>query len=54
MAHLLDVKQTELLGAIGLGKALRLLQEVSDNERYAVHRLVQEVRRQDRPARPAH
>lgn len=49
MAHLLNVKQTDLLGSIGLGKALRLLQEVPNNDRYAIHRLVQEVRRQDRP-----
>ena len=49
MAHLLDVKQTELYGALGLGEALRLLQKVPDSERYAIHRLVQEVRRQDRP-----
>jgi tetratricopeptide (TPR) repeat protein len=49
MAHLLDVHQTRLYGALGLGKALRLLQEVPDSERYAVHRLVQEVRQKDRP-----
>ncbi len=49
MAHLLGVKEAELVGALGLGKALRLLQEVSDNKRYAIHRLVQEVRRQDHP-----
>lgn len=49
MAHLLDVRQTELYGALGLGEALRLLQKAPDSERYAVHRLVQEVRRQDRP-----
>lgn len=47
MAHLLGAKEAELVGALGLGKALRLLQEVSDNKRYAIHRLVQEVRRQD-------
>ena len=49
MAHLLGVKEVELVGALGLGKALRLLQEVSDNKCYAIHRLVQEVRRQDHP-----
>jgi len=49
MAHLLGVKETELVGALGLGNALRLLQEVSDNKRYVIHRLVQEVRRQDYP-----
>lgn len=47
MAYLLDVKPSELYGALGLGKALRLLQEMPDSERYAIHRLVQEVRRQD-------
>ncbi|NDP48426.1 MAG: hypothetical protein GZ085_08575 [Sulfuriferula multivorans] len=49
MAHLLDVEPIQLQGALGLGVALRLLQQVPDSERYAVHRLVQEVRRQDRP-----
>ena len=49
MAHLLDIKLTELYGALGLGVALRLLQKVPDSERYAVHRLVQEVRRKERP-----
>ncbi len=49
MAHLIDVKPTELYGALGLGVALRLLQQVPGNERYAVHRLVQEVRRKDCP-----
>jgi tetratricopeptide (TPR) repeat protein len=49
MAHLLDVQPTQLYGALGLGVALRLLQQVPDSERYAIHRLVQEVRRQDRP-----
>lgn len=49
MAHLLDVKETDLYGALGLGHALRLLQKVSDSKHYAIHRLVQEVRRQDHP-----
>jgi tetratricopeptide (TPR) repeat protein len=49
MAHLLDIQPTQLYGALGLGEALRLLQKVPDSDRYAVHRLVQEVRRQDRP-----
>ena len=49
MAYLLDVQPTRLYGALGLGEALRLLQKVPDSERYAIHRLVQEVRRQDRP-----
>ncbi len=49
MAHLLEVQPTHLYGALGLGEALRLLQKIPDSERYAVHRLVQEVRRQDRP-----
>jgi len=49
MAYLLNVKPSELYGALGLGKALRLLQEVPNSERYAAHRLVQEVRRHDHP-----
>lgn len=49
MAHLLNVKPVELHNALGLGVALRLLQQEKDSERYAIHRLVQEVRRQDKP-----
>jgi hypothetical protein len=49
MAHLIDVQPTELYGALGLGEALRLLQKTLEGERYSIHRLVQEVCRQDRP-----
>ena len=49
MAHLLDVRQTDLRRALGLGVALRLLQQVPDSERYSLHRLVQEVRRKENP-----
>lgn len=49
MMHLLEVQPTQLHGALGLGVALRLLQQVPDSERYAIHRLVQEVRRQNHP-----
>lgn len=52
MAHLLGKQSTQLYRALGLGVALRLLQKVPDSERYAVHRLVQEVRRQDQPLAP--
>lgn len=47
MAHLFDVPETEIYSATGLGIALRLLQVTSDGQRFAIHRLVQEVRRQD-------
>lgn len=44
---LLNVQNaTELTNALGLGTALRLLQKTSD-DRYAIHRLVSEVRRED-------
>jgi tetratricopeptide (TPR) repeat protein len=49
IAPLLGVQSTQLYGALSLGVALRILQKVPDTERYSVHRLVQEVRRQDRP-----
>lgn len=49
LAHLLDRPATQLYGALGLGVALRLLLQTADGERYAVHRLVQEVRRQENP-----
>ncbi len=47
--RLMALQPAKLYGALGLGVALRLLQQIPDSERYAVHRLVQEVRRQDRP-----
>lgn len=49
LAYLLDVPAIQLQSALGLGVALRLLQKVPDSDRYAVHRLVQEVRRQEQP-----
>ncbi|NTV46088.1 MAG: tetratricopeptide repeat protein [Chlorobiales bacterium] len=48
MASLLDEKETELSGALALGTQLKLLQKSSDN-RYALHRLVREVRRFEQP-----
>ena len=42
-------KQAELTGAIGLGAALRILHTVQGTDRYAVHRLVQQVRREQLP-----
>lgn len=49
MEYLLNLQPTCLHGALGLGKALRLLQKTPDGDRYSIHRLVQEVRRQDCP-----
>ena len=40
---------TDLTGALGLGVALRILQQSPDSERYAIHRLLQEVRREQLP-----
>jgi tetratricopeptide (TPR) repeat protein len=42
-------KSTELKNALGLGLTLRLLQKTPNDERYAIHRLVREVRREDVP-----
>ena len=36
-----------MAGALGLGLSLRLLQKTSQSERYAIHRLVAQVRRED-------
>lgn len=50
MCALLDVhEKTALTNALGLGSALRLLQKAPDRERYTLHRLVREVRREDAP-----
>ncbi|QSB03251.1 tetratricopeptide repeat protein [Methylomonas sp. EFPC1] len=40
-------KPSALTGALSLGIALRILQRSDDGERYAIHRLVREVRRED-------
>ena len=40
---------TELTGALGLGTALRILQQVPGTDSYAIHRLVREVRREQIP-----
>ena len=46
----LDVQdETDLIGALGLGAKLRLLQKSSDGQRYALHRLVRRVRREEIP-----
>ncbi len=50
LAVLADVKDVEqLTGALGLGVALRILRKTPGSERYAIHRLVQEVRREQCP-----
>jgi hypothetical protein len=41
--------QADLTGALGLGTALRILQPVPGADRYALHRLVREVRREQVP-----
>ena len=49
MTTLLDTDGTELIGALGLGTALRILQQTPGDESYALHRLVREVRREQAP-----
>lgn len=49
MASLLDKKELELSGALALGTQLKLLQKNTDEDRYALHRLVREVRRYEQP-----
>jgi predicted MPP superfamily phosphohydrolase len=47
LAALVGVEEpAELTGALGLGTALRILQREPDAERYTLHRLVREVRRE--------
>ena len=48
-ALLAESKPTNLTGALSLGCALRILQHADDNNAYAVHRLVREVRRAELP-----
>ncbi len=45
-------KSTALSGALSLGCELRILQRPADPDRYAIHRLVREVRRADIPLEP--
>jgi tetratricopeptide (TPR) repeat protein len=45
-------KASALTGALSLGVALRILQQPDGGERYAIHRLVREVRREDVPLEP--
>lgn len=49
LSGLLDVRPAQLSGALSLGVSLRLLQKTPKSERYALHRLVREVRREDVP-----
>ena len=50
LCHLLKVEDlSELMGALGLGTTLRLLNKPQNIESYAIHRLVREVRREDVP-----
>jgi len=49
MARLLEQKAAALEGALALGVELRIVQKLPDVDRYALHRLVREVRRVERP-----
>ncbi len=48
LSALVDQQETEILGALSLGVQLKLLQK-SGTDRYALHRLVREVRRCEQP-----
>ncbi|TAN70195.1 MAG: tetratricopeptide repeat protein [Methylobacter sp.] len=48
-ALLAESEATNLIGALSLGCALRILQQSDDKNAYAVHRLVREVRRVELP-----
>jgi len=48
-ALLAESEPINLIGALSLGCALRILQRADDNNAYAVHRLVREVRRAELP-----
>lgn len=49
MACLLDKTPAELRGALAFGVELRIIQKILDAERYAIHRLVREVRKVELP-----
>ena len=49
IAHLLDKKTVDLSAALALGVDLRILQKSPGVDRYALHRLVREVRRVEFP-----
>jgi tetratricopeptide (TPR) repeat protein len=49
LAALLDTPSANLTGALSLGQSLRLITKVPEGEVYSIHRLLQEVRRQQTP-----
>ncbi len=49
LSKLLDVPETNLTNALGLGRSLRLLQKIPSAELYSIHQLIREVRREDVP-----
>jgi len=49
LSQLLDVPETNLTNALGLGRSLRLLQKIPGVESYSIHQLIREVRREDMP-----
>lgn len=50
LAALMGIQEpTQLTGALGLGVALRILQQTPGTQAYGIHRLVREVRREDAP-----
>lgn len=50
LAAMMGIQEpTELTGALGLGVALRILQQIPGTQSYGLHRLVREVRREDAP-----
>jgi len=53
LCHMLALeKPTALSGALSLGYELRILQRPAESDRYAIHRLVREVRRAEIPLEP--
>jgi tetratricopeptide (TPR) repeat protein/predicted MPP superfamily phosphohydrolase len=50
LSSLVGAKEhAELIGALGLGVALRIVHQTPESNRYAIHRLVQHVRREEMP-----
>jgi tetratricopeptide (TPR) repeat protein len=49
LSAVLNVPDTELLGALALGVQLRLLERSAEGDRYGLHRLVRKVRQEERP-----
>lgn len=51
LSKLLDVSESNLTNALGLGRSLKILHKAPNADFYSIHQLIQEVRREELPVR---